>query len=259
MRILKICILIFYCLCTACQQNKGGSVKLGKKKSATADVKFDYNSNAVNEPKINLALPFGVNAGLSNFLKSERYFISFIYKNIEKDDDRMLRLPTGHQLKQNAYDLPIIKSFKYQSLSDIVPDSCLDKTAFSSHLKLTKYRYRLPDINGYECYYWCDYHDVNKSDYPDKVRVNCKWCITSEFYGYLIFYDRKTAAASVLLVYFDIQLEDLFYFRFFIIGNDYQIKLIDFSMNGEDGLVPVESPSVQTVTLTKNGDFVIKK
>jgi hypothetical protein len=158
------------------------------------------------------------------------------------------------------YKLPVIKTLDYVQTGQREADTCEDGKPFGNYLKLNKYRYRLPDVSNYQCYYWCDY-DSQTHLYKDATNSNCSWIIPSFYFGYLIFYDPKTLNAKVLIIYYDTFQDGSADYRHFIIDKDYTIHLIDFTAPSDDPGDDPEHPSKYEdilIKVLKNGKIVVK-
>ncbi|MEO7212749.1 hypothetical protein [Mucilaginibacter sp.] len=133
------------------------------------------------------------------------------------------------------YKLPPIKKLDWINIAAQDSITCKDGTPFNTVFKINKYRYRLPDKDGLEYYYMCDY-DVRHAEFPATVVMNCKTFLY-DFYGILIVYNRNEESAKVLPIYFDTFGGDyLTYSRHFYIDSKFTIHVIDSAV-GEESIV----------------------
>ncbi len=160
------------------------------------------------------------------------------------------------------YQLPIINNINYIGLSNVDTDKCENGQLFSKYFKISKYRYRLPNINKYQCYYWCNY-DSKNNEYSNLAKNNCDWCILNSFYGYLVLYDVKIRTANVVAIYFDIYRDGYNHSRNFYIDKNYNINLADFLQEADDGdgshPSKVRIGERHIISVLKNGTIQVRK
>ncbi|HEY4324347.1 MAG TPA: hypothetical protein VGN20_10180 [Mucilaginibacter sp.] len=260
-------IIIFGCCgLLACYQNKKSSTnKFSKKKAAIVKVdpkamglmfdtlyldhditKIDTIRYLTSLAKIT-PLPFGYDFKKNGYSKIQNYNDNLIYKNV---NDK------GSGKKNDIYKLPPITRIKYFSLSWVDTDKCNDEKPFVEYLRLTKYRYKLPNINGYECYYWCDEHLDN--EYPSQVYINCGWCFLYNVYGYLILYNRKKEEANVVALYFDTPRDGINAWRYFYIDKNYVIHLEEREIDNDEG-TEWSPADKHIVSISKTGEILSKR
>jgi len=204
-------------------------------------------------------LPFGPNISLNKLYTADKFYTRLIYDNAGELmnsgwTDKALR-------KIKIYKLPLIKKINYIKINSVDTDRCQNGKLLSGFLKLSKYRYRLPDVGVYQCYYWCDYNP-NNNEYSSYVKQNCDRCLLNFFYGYLILYNPKTLEANVIAIYYDTFRDGSNLYRNFYIDKNYNITLLDSSQEADDG--DGSNPSKvfvnnkHTVSISKQGDIRVK-
>jgi hypothetical protein len=190
--------------------------------------------NHLKSPSIT-QLPFGFVPSVATFRTAQAYFINLLYAHHSQILNRWPKVPTPrHQI----FKLPPIKSIEIISLnvSRIDVDTCQNGKPFSDYLKLTKYQYRLPDINEYKCYYYCNYPDNDfEKEFSEEAQSNCSAAFQQEFYGYLILYNPKLASAKVLTIYLDTEIDPDPFWRFFYIDKNFNIHIFENGQNAEVG------------------------
>lgn len=224
---------------------KGGQVPKADSIKNKSDVSINDTTTYNEAPGIT-PLPFGFKSASKNFDDARQYFTRLLYQN--KSITIVDRWPKQISLRQKIYKLPPIKSVKYIAFPVSTGfdgwngDTCTNGVAFEKYIKLTKYRYRLPDIGKYQCYYWCDYRNLTSSkEYPEDVLIACKFFLSDLLYGYFILYDPETMSAKVFMIYFDTNDDGSDAYRFFYIDKNHNIMLyppnngvlISISSNGE--------------------------
>jgi hypothetical protein len=102
--------------------------------------------------------------------------------------------------RKAIYRLPTIKSIIYNDLDSIMNYHCTNGEPIDSGiLKLTEYRYRLPDIGKYKVFYMFDpIGRFDKDVIMDFFKSNCN--MYYDYFGYIILYDSITKNAIVLNV-----------------------------------------------------------
>jgi len=100
---------------------------------------------------------------------------------------------------KRLFRLPPIKSVVYNNLDSLLNYRCTNGEPIdSSVLKLTVYRYKLPDIGKYEVFY---NQTEQKSDgMASFIEAHCEH-MQYLYFGYLILFDPVTSKALVLNVY----------------------------------------------------------
>jgi len=214
-------------------------------------VKYFINPSAITP------LPFGYTGRSKTFTVINKFYSDLVAKDCYFGG----QLCDESKLKNiKFYKLPLIKTINYISTGDGDPDTCIGREPFGHYLKINKYRYRLPDINNYQCYYWCDYQYRNQL-YIDSISIKCDWCIKSCYFGYLIFYDPKNYTAKVINIYLDAFQDGSAIYRHFFIDKDYTIHLSDFSAPSDDDGDDIDHPlggEDIIIKVLKDGNIVVK-
>jgi hypothetical protein len=213
----------------------------------------------VNPPRVT-ALPFGPKINLNNLYKADKYYTNLIYDNVGELINAGWTAKAVKKIK--IYKLPLIKKINYIRIASTVDtDRCANGKLFGSFLKLNKYRYRLPDVSIYQCYYWCDYDPAN-NQYTSLVRENCNLCLINFLYGYLILYNPKTLEANVIAIYYDTFRDGANFYRSFYIDKDYNITLLDSSQEADDGdgtnPSPIDIHGKHVISISKEGKIQVK-
>lgn len=211
----------------------------------------------VKSPAIT-SLPFGYTGNSKTFTVINKFYSDLLAKDCyvggQVCDETKLK-------NIKIYKLPLIKKINYISTGDRGdPDTCEGGKSFGMYLKINKYRYRLPDVNNYQYYYWCDYKYHNQL-YTDAISVKCDWCIKSFYFGYLIFYDPKTYTAKVINIYLDTFEDGSAVYRHFFIDKDYTIHISDFSAPSDDEGDDISHPyggEDIIIKVLKDGNIVVK-
>jgi hypothetical protein len=207
-----------------------------------------------------VSLPFGLKPTLKNFHQTQFFFKNLVYKHF--NDELDYPVTNKKNQFQKTYDLPVIKNVKYIPLTlfgGIDSGICSNGQFFSNYIKLTKYRIKLPDINNYHCYYWCDQRHFYDKDYARRIKVDCKFSLPEGFYGYFILYDPKTMFAKVITIQLDTDQDDICLYRFFYIDKNYRIIIYENGAPGEAGGIPTSPYRTTLVSILKNGEINIKK
>lgn len=262
----KSYLILFYaaflgsCIQHKTSGNKIVSASIHKKNVANKANPTDSTIYAGNP--VVTQLPFGINPASKKLAISGRFYSKLVYRDIGKLLDSGWTKSAINSIK--IYKLPPIKKATYFGLSYIDTNKCADGQPFGNFIKLTKYRYKLPDINGYQCYYWCDYNlNYDHFGYSESVKNNCGACLMNMFYGYFILYSPQSQDAKILTVYFDTYLDGSDHRRYFYIDKKHNIYLSDFSQEADDGdgskPSPISIDFKYNITINKNGDLNIKK
>ena len=205
------------------------------------------------------SLPFGLNEETGKLDTAGIFYSKLVYNNIGKLINEGW---TPRNLKAvKIYKLPPIKKITYIGISDVDTGKCKNGRSFGDYLKLPGYRYRLPDVKNYQCFYWCTY-DPNTLQYPDTLKQLCNKCIINEFYGYLIFYDKATMECKVVTIYYNTFRDGKDFNRHFYIDKKQDVYLTDFSQeaNYGDESVPtmVSVDSRHRVSVAADGTIAVK-
>jgi hypothetical protein len=271
-KILNILFIILLCL-SSCR-DKVKSVKENRdsikndsvvKYTSTRSAKNGINKyNRIDDTTIQTRvpqitpLPFGIKPDEQNFYESQAYFLKLVYTYQGYSNEKNFRWHRKVIAGRNIYKLPTIKSIEYQSIrSTVDTDVCKNGRAFGDYLKLTKYRYRLPDIGKYQCFYWCDQASNDNSDYNFEVQTNCEFCFQHDFYGYFILYDPQTLSAKVMTIYFDTEQDTTQLWRFFLIDTNYNITIFENGQSGEGPDKPETPYRIKLVSILKDGSINI--
>jgi len=191
--------------------------------------KFQNAGNITDSVTGITSLPFGFQSNKRNFDVALNFFNRLLYS------DKNLPFVHGfpkHESKEMAINsLPDIKSIKYIAQPMGVIDN--DNEDFSTHIKLKGYRYRLPDLDKFQVYYWCgNGFDFQKS-YTDEEWELCKSFMIDGNYGYLIFYDPSNKLAKVTTIFLDAYNDGSQAYRFFYIDKHYNVYLFENGGNLE--------------------------
>jgi len=207
-------------------------------------------------------LPFGLKPDLKNFRYTESYFIAMLSQN--KSGKLYQHTESPQAPLKNLYKLPPIKSIEYITLPMyrlIDTGVCNDGKSFGDYINLKGYRYRLPDIYNYQCYYDGGFRNPNHDKeygYSRNVFQNCAVFINDYEYGYFILYDPKTLTAKVITIYFDSEYDALITYRFFYIDKAYNIQVYDGSINPELHSKPTHL-RLTTFSILPNGEIHRKR
>lgn len=197
-------------------------------------------------------LPFGPK-GWPDQIKNSNFYLDLIGKDLDTD------LPKYSII----YKLPKINNIQYLKLDGPNRYQCENGQPIDSIIKLTKYRYRLPNINKYESYYMCNSHFDKKWDFNSEFINNCGEFVYQE-YGYLILYEPRTTFAIVIDIY-HVNYIDAVNDRKFYIDKNYTINLIDTGFtdgdeasNGEQTISTTPGKK-RTITILNNGEISINE
>ena len=132
------------------------------------------------------------------------------------------------RIEKCFYLLNNVKSIKPPKFSRIeyiqlAGDSveCRDETHFS-----TDFKYRLPDIEGFNCYYQYGSFFFNKKSIPDSLRDAKHDC---QEYGNLVLVDKISGLAMILNLYFSYGNNTDTYKRRFYINPDWSIDIFEIA------------------------------
>ncbi|HEX8021514.1 hypothetical protein [Mucilaginibacter sp.] len=240
-------ILISYCfIFFSCNQ-------LGDKKPAAV---YPHKNKT---PEIT-PIPFGPKVDLDKLPIAGMFYTGLIYKDVGQIIKEGWTAKTLKNI--TVYPLPPIKSVKYIQVSSIDTEKCDNGLPRERFLKLNRYRYRLPNIGKYECYYICDYAPASK-EYTANAQKYCQNCLFNMFYGYLIIYNPKNYEASVITIFYDTFRDGADLSRHFYIDRNYNIYLVDFEQEADDGDGTIASPvfvnNKYYVSISSNGKIVCTK
>ncbi len=199
-------------------------------------------------------LPFGpAESSAKTFCKDSWFYYNLIGKGY--------KLYEGFKQYTPTYSLPPIA--KYQFLNptpDYRGNHCHDSTYVDSLIKITKYRVRLPDRDGYQVYYMTGYTGQD-SLFANTDNYNCR-SFNYSLYGFLIFYESTQQLARLLPVYYNYFGDESVQVRQFYIDANYRILLCDksFGEGDPDGGDPVSRDigPVYEVKINRNGKLTIK-
>jgi len=232
-------ILFFYSCSnrTKTVENKDSS-QSNTSSQKTCSEKKDY-------PEIT-QLPFGPK------IKSKKWYYDDIhfYARLISNDPKLIDFDT---LVTPTFNLPKIKAIKYIHTKNDKNYICNNGKPVDSLLRLTKYRYRLPDIAQYKSYYMCGFN-FNHNDYSETFRNNCpEFAYTC--YGYLILYDTLTKIANVIDIYFVTYRDGFNIERRFKIDKNYHIDMVEIGTSGEDEDTSKHIENKYTISISKNGEI----
>jgi hypothetical protein len=183
---------------------ENGKIEVIGKEDVTNRIKILDSS-----PQIS-TLPFDAHFGYSKMTE------------LAKKGKAIYRLPP---IKKMSY-IPIDSAFEKKKLREGVP--------FETIFNFTNYRFRFPDVSGYESYFICDTTFFNYS-------TKCKWM--GEMYathGYLMLYKRDNQEAKVMALYFQGASPMR---RTFYVDAAYNIDVQDFRVMEDDTISVEDSPT----------------
>jgi len=183
----------------------------------------------VDPPPITV-LPFGYNLDKEDFNRSGAFFSKLCYPNEKEVNGKVV---IGDPAPM--YLLLPIKKLELISVKTEDTSKCDDGSDYSKYLKLTRYRLRLPDINDMQVYYWSD-QGWGASLFPSNVTKKCEWCILTNSWGYLIFYQKKTQLAKVVPIQYETINDGALIDRYFYIDTNYDIHLWHTNRNNLDDI-----------------------
>jgi hypothetical protein len=217
------------------------------------EIAVDTIKYLTSSPKIT-ALPFGYDFDKNDISGAYKYNSKLLYKHNYRQKQTAESITINH-----VYKLPLISKLEYISISSIDSNRCNNGEPFSNYIKLENYSYRLPDIYGYQCYFWGE--ELMGSKFPEQVKKRCEWCILSSSVGYLIFYDPKTHKAKTVAVSFS-TFRESDHDRLFYIDKSYTIHLVELMYDEDDdpkGPIQSHIGSKYLIKLSRSGDIVITK
>jgi hypothetical protein len=226
-----------------------------------------FSSTCNNRPanyskKFNLAepaitpLPFGPKVPLNKLHLQSKYYGNLIYPNVGKLVEDMGFTPkTLKNIK--LYQLPKITKVSYLRVGQDADQQwqCKNGKPLESMLKLTHYRYRLPNVGKYRAYYMCSYDYFGR----EQLDITKNYCTIafSGFYGYLVLFDPGNSSAQVIPIYFDsFSGDSSMLCRAFKIDKDFTIHLIDSTVYDTDEPIILGR---YILKLGADGTFKIKK
>jgi len=205
-----------------------------------------------------IPLPFGPKINLRHIYKADLFYEKLIYPN-----SRSNWIPKASERSTMIYRLPGIKKLTCIGISSDDTATCSDGKPFANFLKLPGYRYRLPDIRNYQCYYWCAYQAPAYSPYSRLVQKNCDWCLINDWFGYLILYNPAMKEAHAIVIYFDTFRDGSDHTRYFYIDKNFNINLFDFEQEADDGDGSVSSTIIAAghfrISINAKGEIITKK
>lgn len=203
-------------------------------------------------------LPFGPKINLRHIYKAGFFYEKLIYPN-----SRQNRIPKVSESSTRIYHLPEIKKLTCIGISSVDTVTCSDGKPFGNFLRLPGYRYRLPNIRNYQCYYWCANQDPAHSRYSRSVQKNCDWCLINDWFGYLILYNPATKEAQAIVIYFDTFRDGSDHTRYFYIDKNFNINLFDFEQEADDGDGSVPSTIIAAgrfrISINAKGEIITQK
>ncbi|OQP56474.1 hypothetical protein [Niastella populi] len=205
-----------------------------------------------SEPAI-VDLPFGPKSGANkNFCNETMFYLNIIGENYTAAN--------GFKNLKPAYPLPPIDRYIYTVIDTVYdPGECAQDISMDSVFRVTSYKLRLPDHEGFEVYYMAD--DMANNNLTPGFTGRCA-NFELKFYGALIFYQKATKTARLLPVYHNYYNESQ-HERYFAIDKNYRITICNkiFSEGDYDSKNAVEmwdGPRYE-VTMKKSGAFEIKR
>ena len=256
--IILIIIIIQFFSCQQSNKNQSSDNDSKRKNLKQRTLKSERNINiekitySGDSPKIT-QLPFGNKISL-NKLQGKSFYYNLIYKNFDQliDDGRF----TSETLKNiKVYKLPPIKDIRYIEIDRNDSCNCENGKSFESMLKLTKYRYRLPDISVYQCFYICNYDPLSQ-DFSSEIREYCQRFLYMS-YGYLILYNPNSQNAYVITIFYDTY-SDALSFRYFYVDKNYKIQLVDYGIDGEEMPNSEVIAKIHTVSISHKGEIKVE-
>ncbi len=204
-----------------------------------------------SQPAI-VELPFGPKAGaIKDLCNGSMFYLDIIGEGYTAAN--------GFKKLKPVYPLPPIDKYMYTVIDTVYdPRECTYEIPMDSVFRVTSYKVRLPDHEGFEVYYMAD--DVTNNSLTPGFKGRCA-NFGLKFYGLLIFYQQATKTARLLPVYHNYYGESE-HERHFYIDKNYRITICNkvYSEGDYDSKNPVEimdGPRYE-VTVKKN-EFVIKR
>jgi hypothetical protein len=203
------------------------------------------------------SLPFGPRDGSKKlFSNGGRFYLDLIGDGYSPDNGFKRFTPT--------YPLPPITKYMYTVVDTVYdPRDCGYGIPLDSVFRVSRYRVRLPDHEGFEVYYMADIAGINEANKNLTPGFNGR-CANFElhFYGLLIFYKSVTKIAHLLPVYYNYFGESE-HERHFYIDKNYRITICnkicsEGDYDSKDPVNIMDGPRYE-VTMKKSGDFAIKK
>ncbi len=250
------CILLFGCVQSSERKNNQNSNKNVISNNSVVYKVRDFKDTTKYErisPSI-IQLPFGPQSFEKNLNNVEAsFYTNLIYKDFGRlINDGGFTAKTLNKIK--VYKLPPISKIKYIKISKEDTTMCTNGKPFEYFLKLSKYRYRLPDVAFYQCYYMCDY-DPRHKEYSPEVNNICNFFLY-DTYGYLILYDPRIKEAKVITIFYNTFRDGLNLGRYFYIDEKYKIHLVNYNQDGDDE--PEGKPNIERHTISILNNCVIK-
>jgi hypothetical protein len=248
------CLFAVFFTLAGCRQNQGKEQLAASDTLNAKPIAQEMNIDSVQRPTASeiATLPFGPKAGASKFCNESMFYLNIIGEGYTAAN--------GFKNLKPAYPLPPIDRYIY-TVIDTVYDAreCAQDITMDSVFRVTSYKLRLPDHEGFEVYYMAD--DMANNSLTPGFTGRCA-NFELKFYGVLIFYQKATKTARLLPVYLNYYGESQ-HERYFAIDKNYRISICNkiFSEGDYDSKNPVEmwdGPRYE-VTMKKGGAFEIKK
>lgn len=199
-----------------------------------------------------IQLPFGSKSFNNNHNVEASFYTKLIYKNFGKlINDGGFTSKTLNDIK--LYNLPPISKVSYLKVSTEDTTLCTNHKPFQNFIKLSKYRYQLPNIADYQCYYMCNY-DPSHKEYTTYIKNACNFYLY-DTYGYLILYNPVKKEAKVITIFYDTFRDGSNLERYFYVDEKYKIHLVNYDQDGDDE--PEGKPYIVRRTISISNDGLI--
>jgi hypothetical protein len=208
-------------------------------KKPHAEIDSITNVKANNGSSSITPLPFG-----SKYLSNFKYEKRWITDSNDKVTD-----PTANDFLDYYQKAGYVKASRFSkdiiSVENIPLEDDVD--LFKRKLKLD-YRYRLPDIGPYQCYY-----TYNEDILGTPKDIEAGWEVyTAE--GYLLLYNVKSKHLKVMNIYHDYVTEAITYTRCFIIDKNKILQIFEAESYETEGSVK----KIREIKIASNGEILIK-
>ncbi len=250
------CLFALTIVLAGCTNNQGKEQPVATDSLNTRSIArtntIDSAVTQQSDPAI-VELPFGPGSGANKAFRNETMF----YLGIIGEG---YTAANGFKKLKPAYPLPPIDRYIYTVIDTVYdPRECAQDITMDSVFRVTSYKVRLPDHEGFEVYYMAD--DMANDSLTPGFTGRCA-NFELKLYGVLIFYQKATKTARLLPVYLNYYGESQ-HERNFAIDKNYRISICNktFSEGDYDSKNPVEmwdGPRYE-VTMKKGGAFEIKR
>ena len=211
------------------------NISASQSSSAKPDNETGHVRNHKDSVAETIPLPF---ASKPKDIKDVKTYDSGVYYGFIDNDRPILKLPP---IKSAHY---VVADKEYNT------GLCYDSPE-SKIIKLTGYKYRLPDFKDFEVYYMTG--DAEKTqELAEEFGTTCKAA-----YGNLIVYNPKDQSAQVLTIYYSFYIDSQ-QDRYFYIDKDYTIYMAEESVSeGEEGADEPLPGKVYSAVINEIGKFSI--